>query len=313
MRIISLLPSATEIICSLGLRDSLVGITHGCDYPDDVVGLPVVTTKIIPDDASSRRIDQLVRSHLSTKTALYSINVERLQELQPDIIVTQALCEVCAVSEVEIRAAVELLPNQPKIINLEPICLQDIFTTLRLVGQETGCEGTAEDVVNRLTERVERVRTLSRRYIKTHQYPRVVFLEWIDPLFNAGHWTPELIEIAGGIDCLNGKHKISRTTSWEAVLEAQPDLIFVACCGFSTQRALEYLPILQAHEGWDELPCVKNNRVYFSDGNAYFNRAGPRLVDSLEIMANTLHPDIHTLKIGSSSVINVLDPQRSYH
>ena len=307
MRIISLLPSATEIICSLGLREHLVGVTHECDYPVDIVGLPIVTKSAIPHDASSIEIDQLVRSQLETTTALYSLNVELLDELQPDIIVTQALCEVCAVSEAEIEASISQLSKRPRVVNLEPMCLKDIFDTLLLVGQETNQRDIAVDVVHALNTRVERVRVLTESHIKKAQYPKVAFLEWIDPPFNAGHWTPELIEMAGGIDCLGNKHQPSQTTLWERIIEVQPDVMFVACCGFSMERAIQDLPILQANEGWEDLPCVKRNRVYFSDGNSYFNRPGPRLVDSLEIIANALHPDVHILSMNLSPAIRVLD------
>lgn len=307
MRIISLLPSATEIICSLGLREHLVGVTHECDYPVDVVGLPIVTKSTIPHDASSIEIDQLVRSQLETTTALYSLNVELLDELQPDIIVTQALCEVCAVSEAEIEETICQLSNKPRVVNLEPMCLKDVFDTLLLVGQETNQQDIAVDVVHALNVRVERVCALTESHIKKAQYPKVAFLEWIDPPFNAGHWTPELIEMAGGIDCLGNKHQPSQTTLWEHIIEVQPDVMFVACCGFSMERAIQDLPILQANEGWEDMPCVKRNRVYFSDGNAYFNRPGPRLVDSLEIIANALHPDVHILGMNLPPAIRVLD------
>ena len=307
MRIVSLLPSATEVICSLGLREHLVGVTHECDYPADVVGLPIVTKSVIPHDASSIEIDQMVRSQLETTTALYSLNVELLDELQPDIIITQALCEVCAVSEAEIEASICQLSNRPRVVNLEPMSLKDVFDTLLLVGQETNQQDIAVDVVHALNTRVERVRVLTESHIKKAQYPKVAFLEWIDPPFNAGHWTPELIEMAGGIDCLGNKHQPSQTTLWERIIEAQPEVMFVACCGFSMERAIKDLPILQANEGWEDMPCVKHNRVYFSDGNSYFNRPGPRLVDSLEIVANALHPDVHILGMNLPPAIRVLD------
>lgn len=307
MRIVSLLASATEIICSLGLRDSLVGVTHECDYPADVVGLPIVTRSAIPHDASSIEIDRLVREQLETSTALYSLNVELLDELRPDVIVTQALCEVCAVSESEIKDTICQLTAQPELINLEPMCLKDVFDTLLLVGNVTNRMSIAESVVNSLKARVRRVKILTETHIKTDNYPKVVFLEWIDPPFNAGHWTPELIEMAGGIDCLGNKHRPSQTTLWDDVLDAQPDVMFIACCGFSMERAAKDLPILQSNVGWKDLPCVKNNRVYLSDGNSYFNRPGPRLVDSLEIIANALHPDVHILGLDLPTAVRVLD------
>ncbi len=307
MRIVSLLPSATEVICSLGLREYLVGVTHECDYPADVVGLPIVTKSIIPHDASSIEIDQLVRSQLETNTALYSLDVELLELLQPDIIVTQALCEVCAVSEAEIEETICQLSNNPKVLNLEPMCLKDVLDTLLLVGEETGQQDFTDGVIKALNHRIDRVRALTENHIEKSAYPKVAFLEWIDPPFNAGHWTSELIEMAGGIDCLGNKHRPSETTLWDDVLEAQPDVMFIACCGFSMERAAKDIPILQSNEGWRDLPCVKNKRVYLSDGNSYFNRPGPRLVDSLEIIANALHPDVHILGIDLPSAVRVLD------
>ncbi len=307
MRIVSLLPSATEVICSLGLREYLVGVTHECDYPADVVGLPIVTKSIIPHDASSIEIDQLVRSQLETTTALYSLDVELLEQLQPDIIVTQALCEVCAVSEAEIEETICQLSKNPKVLNLEPMCLKDVLDTLLLVGEETGQQDFTDGVIKALNHRIDRVRALTENHIEKSAYPKVAFLEWIDPPFNAGHWTPELIEMAGGIDCLGNKHRPSETTLWDDVLEAQPDVMFIACCGFSMERAAKDIPILQSNEGWKDLPCVKNKRVYLSDGNSYFNRPGPRLVDSLEIIANALHPDVHILGIDLPSAVRVLD------
>ena len=290
----------------MGLRESLVGVTHECDYPADVVGLPIVTKSAIPHDTSSNKIDHLVRQQLETSTALYSLDVGLLEQLQADLIVTQALCEVCAVSEAEIEASICQLSNQPRVVNLEPMCLKDVFDTLLLVGQETNQQDIAVDVVHALSARVERVRALTESHIKKAQYPKVAFLEWIDPPFNAGHWTPELIEMAGGVDCLGNKHQPSQTTLWERIIEAQPDVMFVACCGFSMERAIEDLPILQSNEGWDDLPCVKNKRIYFSDGNSYFNRPGPRLVDSLEIIANVLHPDVHILGLDLPTAVKVL-------
>lgn len=307
MRIVSLLPSATELICALGLREYLVGVTHECDYPADVVGLPIVTTSVIPHDASSIEIDQLVRSQLKKSPALYSLDVALLEQLQADIIVTQALCEVCAVSEAEISEAICQLSNKPKVVNLEPMCLKDVFDTLLLLGQVTERETLAIEVVNSLNTRVDRIRSLTENHIKQTQFPKVAFLEWIDPPFNAGHWTPELIELAGGLDCLGNKHQPSQTTLWEDIIKAQPEVMFVACCGFSLERAIEDLPILQSNKGWNDLPCVKNNRVYFSDGSAYFNRPGPRLVDSLEIIAHALHPDVHILGTHLSPAIRAFD------
>ncbi|MCS6777322.1 MAG: cobalamin-binding protein [Chloroherpetonaceae bacterium] len=294
MRIVSLLPSATEILCELGLEDHLVGVTHECDYPPWVRSLPRVTRTLIPHNATSAEIDAMVRERLKTQKALYTLDMDTLVRLRPDLIVTQALCDVCAVAEAEVAEAACHLPGAPRVINLEPMSLEDVFHTLLLVGRATGREAEACRAVERMQARVTAVMERTGR-IPLSERPRVVFLEWIDPPFPAGHWTPSLVERAGGINVLGCPGAPSRTTPWHHVRQAQPEVLFVACCGFTTERALQDLPILQAQEGWEELPCVRNHRVYFTDGHAYFNRPGPRLVDSLEILAHALHPAVHPL------------------
>ena len=291
MRVVSLLPSATEIICELGLRSNLVGVSHECDYPLGVRKLPVVTSSVIPKNARSDEIDRLVRDHLKTHSALYLLDLQLLRTLRPDIIVTQALCDVCAVAADHVEDAVRSLPGNPTVINLEPMCLEDMFTTMREVGQATGIIAAAAARVAQLRARIAAVEM--RTAAGVSEPVRVAFLEWLDPPFNAGHWTPQLIRLAGGDDCLGNEGRPSVTLSWDDIRAAKPDVLFVACCGFSMERALEDLPILARQPGWEALPCVQNNRVYVCDGNAYFNRPGPRLVDSLELLAHALHPGIH--------------------
>jgi len=294
MNIVSLLPSATEIVCALGLEDQLVGVTHECDYPSSVNRLPKVTRTLIPHDASSQEIDALVRERLKTQAALYSLDMEVLERLQPDLIVTQSLCDVCAVAEAEVQEAACHLPGQPRILNLEPMSLLDVFETLRMVGQATGREEQAAQVVKALQARVEAVveRTAT---ILVRERPRVAFLEWIDPLFSPGHWNPTLIDMAGGVDVLGQAGQPSRTTRWEEVVQAQPDVVFIACCGFDEERAMQDVLILEKLPEWNRLPAVQSGRVYVSDGNAYFSRPGPRLVDSLEILAHALHSQVHAV------------------
>jgi iron complex transport system substrate-binding protein len=303
MKIVSLLPSATEIICSLGLADQLVGVTHECDYPAAVIGLPQVTRSIIPKDSSSGEIDALVREHLQTENALYSLNMEILEQLQPDIIVTQALCDVCAVAERDVLCAASELSSKPVVINLEPMTLQDVLDTLLLVGKKTGRDVEAKQLLTDLTSRISAVEQRTASHITDAERPKVAFLEWIDPPFNAGHWSPHLIELAGGIDCIGNKHQPSKTTAWEKIIASQPEVLFIALCGFDVARTLQDIDILKGYTGWQDLPCVKNNRVYVTNGNFYFNRPGPRLVDSLEIIANCLHPHIHALPNGLPAAI----------
>lgn len=297
MRIVSLLPSSTEIICGMGLQDQLVGVTHECDYPADVVGLPKVTRTLIPTDASSGEIDRLVRERLKTKAALYSLDLQVLKRLQPDLIVTQALCDVCAVAEEEVQSAVCSLPGQPQVINLEPTCLADVWRCIRAVGYAAGQGSQADDYVASLQARVDAVRDRSAAITRR---PRVMLLEWIDPPFSAGHWSPELIALAGGREVIGVAGERSTTIAWSDIVAADPEVLLIACCGFSVNRTIEDLPLLRAYPHWDSLSCVRNKRVYVVDGSAYFSRPGPRLVDSLEIAAHTFHPPIHPLPPGLS-------------
>jgi iron complex transport system substrate-binding protein len=302
MRIVSLLPSATEIICSLGLGDQLVGVTHECDYPAFVLKLPKVTQTLIPHDASSARIDELVRERLQTQRALYTLDLPVLESLRPDLIVTQALCDVCAVAEEEVRAAACTLPGQPRVVNLEPQTLAEVLQSIRDVGQATGLAERAESVVQALQARVDAV---AQRSARLRHRLCVVLLEWIDPPFSCGHWSPELVRLAGGQECLGREGQPSRTLRWSEVQDCRPEVLFLACCGFSAPRTIEDLPLLRSYPGWHDLPCVRSGRVYLVDGSHYFSRPGPRLVDSLEILANALHPDVHALPEGLSAAMVV--------
>jgi iron complex transport system substrate-binding protein len=294
MRIVSLLPSATEIVCALGLGDRLVGVTHECDYPDFVRALPKVTTTLIPTDASSREIDALVRERLKTHRALYALDFPVLERLAPDLIVTQALCDVCAVAEAEVVGAACRLPGRPPVVNLEPTTLAEVFDSLRIVGRAAGVEKQAERVVGDLRSRVDAV---AERSARVGRRPRVLLLEWLTPPFSCGHWSPELVALAGGDEVIGLAGERSRTLTWPEVAAAQPEVVVIACCGFSAERTLADLPLLQGVREWRELPAVRSDRVYVTDGSAYFSRPGPRLVDSLEIIAHTLHPDVHPLPV----------------
>ena len=295
MRIVSLLPSATEIICEVGLGEYLVGVSHECDYPNFVKNLPSVTESLIPKDASSIEIDKVVRKQLRSEKALYHLKMDVLKELKPDFIITQSLCEVCAVAEGEVLDAVCELPGNAKIINLEPMTLQDVFDTLLLVGEETGFKKQSIKAVDALKRRVQIVFDNTEKHIQLNVRPELVFLEWLDPPFNGGHWTPELIEYAGATSLLGNKHIPSATLDWSSVVEADPDVLFIACCGYDLERTLQDMPLLSNKIEWNNLKSVRQNKVYLTDGNAYFSRPGPRLVDGLEIMANALHPNVHQL------------------
>ncbi len=292
MRIVSLLPSATEIICSLGLDDQLVGVTHECDFPRSVLGLPKVTKTLIPTDASSAEIDRLVRDRLGAQSALYTLDMEALQRLRPDLIVTQALCDVCAVAEDEVRNAACMLPNLPPVVNLEPATLGEVLACIRQVADAVGEPRRADAVIGALQSRVDAVVARGKQVASR---PRVALLEWLDPPFSTGHWNPELVRLAGGEDGLGREGEKSRTLRWEEVIAYQPEVVLISCCGFTTERAMRDVSLLADVAGWDDVPAVRNGRVYVTDGAAYFSRPGPRLVDSLELLAHVIHPDEHPI------------------
>ena len=300
MRIVSLLPSATEIVSALGLGDQLVGVTHECDYPAAVAGLPKVTKTLIPHDAGSGEIDRLVRDRLKTERALYSLDMPTLERLRPDLIVTQALCDVCAVAAAEVTAAAGSLPGRPRVVNLEPTSLGEVFDCVRVVGEAAGVADRAAAVVRGLQARVDAV--AERTAAIAHRPPGVV-LEWIDPPFGCGHWSPELVRLAGGRELIGREGEPSQSTTWDAVRAAGPEWLLVACCGFDMARTMGDMPTLAAYPGYQELPCVSAGRVYVTDGNAYFSRPGPRLVDSLELLAHALHPTVHSLPPGLTPAI----------
>jgi iron complex transport system substrate-binding protein len=295
MRIVSLLPSATEIVCALGLESSLVGVTHECDFPAAVARLPKVTRTLIPHDAASVEIDALVRERLKTQQALYTLDLPTLEALAPDLIVTQALCDVCAVADAEVREAACALPGQPRVVNLEPTCLDDVFACLGLVAEAADVAARGREVVAALRARVDAV---AARATRVEPSPTVGLLEWIDPPFSSGHWTPELIALAGGRAVLGTAGARSHTLTWDAVRAADPDVLVIACCGFDVARTRQDLPILARQPGFEALTAVRAGRLYVTDGNAYFSRPGPRLVDSLEILAHALAPDVHPLPRG---------------
>jgi iron complex transport system substrate-binding protein len=300
LRIVSLLPSATEIVCSLGLGEQLAAVTHECDYPPFVRRLPKATRTLIPADAPSAEIDRLVRERLAEAQALYTLDFATLEALGPDLIVTQALCEVCAVAEDEVQAAVRRLPGRPRVVNLEPENLAQVMDAIREVARAAGVEANGEETVRALAARVDAV---ASRSAEVRHRPRVALLEWLDPPFSCGHWSPELVRLAGGVEVLGHEGRRSRTLSWDEVASAAPDVLFVACCGFDLDRTLADLDGLRGRPEFKELAAVRSGRVYVADGSQYFSRPGPRLVDSLEILGHALHPERHALPPGLPAAV----------
>ncbi len=287
-RIISLLPSSTEIICALGLRGQLVGVSHECDYPADVVGLPILTEPKLDPRGTSGDIDTRVREIVQEGLSVYRLKTETLQRLKPDVIVTQDQCEVCAVSLPEVENAVQcFLTPDVSVVSLRPEKLDDIWTDIRRVAQATDQEKTAQALIRDAKERLQKIAQKTRHLPR----PRVACLEWLDPLMAAGNWIPELVDIAGGEYGLVEAGAHTPTLTWEALAAYQPEVIVITPCGFKIPQSQTDLPQLTAHPDWLSLPAVQHNRVYVADGNAYYNRPGPRIVESAEILAEMLHPE----------------------
>jgi iron complex transport system substrate-binding protein len=284
-----LLPSATEIVFALDEGHSLVGVTHECDYPLEADKIPKVTRSNIPGGLSSQQIDSAVNHALEATGTLYELDLPLLDQLRPDLILTQRLCDVCAVSYDRVQEAAKSLKSHPVVLNLEPHSLNEILETILVVGKAIGRPAASNALLESLQSRINAVRdktkTLSHR-------PRVFCMEWISPPYCAGHWMKELVEIAGGCDDLARLHQPSRRIDWSKVVAYAPEVMVLACCGLNLQRCQAEKARLAECEGIYDLPAVKAGRIYATDGSAYFSRPGPRIVESLEILAHLIHPKL---------------------
>lgn len=287
MRIVSLLPSATEIVCALGAHQSkssqLVGISHSCDFPPEICHLDVLTSTRVPVDESQLAIDQFVRQELAAGRGLYVLDIDLLGELRADVIVTQTLCDVCAVSSGDVYQAVASLPGNCNLVELAPSDLEDVYQDIIRVGDAVSAGSEARRLVLQLRERAEAV---ARQDILNGE--KVLFLEWLEPPFSGGHWIPDLIDILGGQSCLVASGQRSGTLSWDAIAACDPDIIVVGCCGYSKAESEQALAVLADHPTWRSLRAVREGKVIVGDGNAHFSRAGPRLIDGLESLAADL-------------------------
>lgn len=300
-RIATLLASATEIVYALGFGDCIVGVSHECDYPLQAAEKPRLTSSRIDAAAASDQIDRQVREHLSAGASLYAIDVARLATLAPELIITQAQCDVCAVRYADVVEAVKSEPalRNAQVLALNPQTFRDVLDDVRRVGNAVGCPQRADAYVAELSARMEQVAAVGRS-IPPERRPRVACIEWTDPLMLAGNWMPEMVEMAGGTNLLTKAGEHSPSCRWEDLRAADPEVIVVCPCGFDLARTKEELATLEALPGWSELPAVRNHRVYPVDGNAYFNRSGPRMVDSLEMLARCIHPE----RFGNDMVEN---------
>ena len=293
MRIVSLLPSTTEIVCALGLEDALVGITHECDYPALVSNKPRLTaSRISHETMSSKEIDHAVRSQLSELDghgSIYDLDEARLRELNPDLILTQELCEVCAVSYKTVERAARMFDADVRVVSLEPNTIADILDNIRMVGDLTGRRSEADKLIRSLQARLDCVKQATER---TDRRPRTLMLEWLEPPFAPGHWVPEQVEIAGGDHAFGKAGQKSVTATAEEIRAYAPEVIVLIPCGYYKEDILRQLPRSRLPEGWNELPAVKDGEVWATDATSYFSRPGPRVVDGVEILARILHPEI---------------------
>jgi iron complex transport system substrate-binding protein len=295
-RIVSFLPSATEIACALGLADSLVGITHECDYPPEVRDKPVVVRNVLPIERMSQsEIDRAVAERMHEGQSLYQIDEDLLRTLAPDLILTQNLCQVCAPSGNEVSQVIKTLGRAPEILWLTPQSLGEIFDNVRELGAATGRTAEAEQLIANCEARIER---LAARLHGAAEQPRVFCMEWLDPVFASGHWVPELVKLAGGVDVLGSERAESVRVSWEEVVAAAPEVVVIMPCGFNLEQTMKQIWSVfgfqksAAARQFFNLPAVRNGRVYAVDANSYFARPGPRVVEGAELLARLIHPDL---------------------
>lgn len=287
MRILSFQPTSTEMAYALGAGRAIVGVSHECTWPPAARKKPVVSTSLIdPEKMTSDEIDRAVSASAKEGTSLYKIDRDLVQRLNPDVLLTQSLCEVCATSPSDLREVLKLVTPKPRVLALHAHDFEGMFQDLRELGELLGKD--PRPLEKSLRRRMEVVVKKTRKLPKR----RVFCMEWMDPVFASGHWVPEMVEMAGGRDPLASKGKESRRIEWQAVVDAAPEVLILMPCGLSRERTLREMPKVTGRPGWSELPAVRGGAVYHADGPSYFNGAGPRLVDGLEILAEILHPEV---------------------
>ncbi len=293
MRIVSLLPSATEIVCALGLGDELVGVTHECDWPPEAVGLPVMTSSVHDlSRAASGDIHRLVSDAVHGGSSLYRLDQAALEAAAPDLILTQELCAVCAVSYREVNDVARAIDAEITVISLEPTSVEGIFNTIATVGAMADAEDAAVELVESLRTRLGIIETrVQERRNEGHDAPRVVGVEWLDPPFAVGHWVPEQIRRAGGWDLLGQDGEASRQTDWEAIIDVDPEMILLMPCGFHLAETVEAWERTPRPSGWSSIEAVRRGNVFAVDGSSYFSRPGPRVIDGIELLAEIFDPD----------------------
>ena len=300
-RVLSLLSSTTEVVYALGCEDQLVGRSHECDYPPAVMTLPICTKPKFNVDGSSIEVDGQVKSILQNALSVYYINEDLLKELKPDIIFTQSQCEVCAVSEKDVKSVVKNITGiNPDIISVEPNSVKDIFKDIKIIAEALNVVDKGADLIDFMKNRI---RTLKKSYDVKSELT-VAAIEWIDPLMAAGNWVPELIEMAGGINLFGEAGKHSPWMEYKDLIEKDPHTIIIMPCGYNIQKSIIEIDSLIKQKGWKEINAVQNDKVYIIDGNQFFNRPGPRIIESLEILIEIFHNDKTDFKHIDSGWIN---------
>jgi iron complex transport system substrate-binding protein len=299
MKICSLLPSATEIVYALGLGDSLVGVTHECDFPEDARSKPVLIRSRVNAEASTGEIDRQVRELMRHGESLYAVDDEALRRIAPDLILTQDLCHVCAASPDDLAAALRKMVNAPQVITLTPRSLTDVWADIRKVGAATERAKEAEALAARLEERVAAV----ERATAAAPRVRALCLEWLDPPYVAGHWVPEMVAAAGGMDMLGRAAEASFAITWGQAIASQPEVVLVMPCGYGAEKAAAEWAQLVKPAGWETIPAARSGRVHAVDANSYFSRPGPRLADGVEILAKLLHPQLQSNEYPHKSLL----------
>jgi iron complex transport system substrate-binding protein len=305
MRIVSLLPSATEILFALGLEHEIVGVSHECDFPPQAKTKPVVIHSRMPHDASPAEIDRLVSEYVHRGESLYAVDAEVLEKLAPDLIVTQDLCHVCAASPDDLATALTRFERRPEVLCLNPQDLGDVWRDILWVGEESRRGPQAEALVKQIGERLG---ALEKQLPQSVDRPRVAFLEWLQPFYVGGHWVPEMIHVAGGVDVLGKVRTPSSRVHLQDIFEAEPEILLIAPCGYSAQLARDEYRSMDLPEQWKAMPAVRNGRIYALEANSYFSRPGPRLITGLEALAKLFHPAIEVSGEAESGILPVIEP-----